>query len=181
MAFVVVALAGCTTLQQRISSGDTGWVLWKKSAGGNGHWYRAIACPKGITWTQADKLARGQNGYLATVTSAEENNFVFGLIKAPIFFTDNGTDRSAGAGPAIGGYQLDGAKEPDGSWCWVTGEAWNYTNWFPGQPNNYNLRQFSSEDRLKYHSGIRKTPASTWNDMYRDDTNVGGYVIERDK
>lgn len=34
-----------------------------------------------------------------------------------------------------GGYQEDGAQEPDGGWRWVTDEPWSFTNWEYGQPD----------------------------------------------
>ena len=27
-------------------------------------------------------------------------------------------------------------KEKEGTWVWVTGEQWKFTNWGPGRPNN---------------------------------------------
>jgi hypothetical protein len=148
-----------------------GWVRWEISTGGNGHYYKAMPGTNGLTWTAADLLARLQGGYLATVTSAAENDFVFRLVTAPEFFP-------GGKGPALGGYQLDRAPEPDGGWCWVGGEPWNYRRWHATEPNNGRLRD-GTEDRLQFYSGAPGTPASTWNDINRDDTQVGGYVIER--
>lgn len=147
------------------------WTCWEKSIGGNGHWYRAIACTNGVTWTEADRLAAAAGGYLATITSKKENAFVFKLVNSPKFFS-----ALNGAGPALGGFQEDGAKEPDGGWCWINSDEWNYTNWWSGTPNNSG----GIEDRLQFFSGIPRTPAAEWNDFSRSDNNAGGYVIERD-
>ena len=93
------------------SAGDAGWSRWEVSAGGNGHWYKAVALTNDITWTEAERLARIEGGYLATITSTAENDFVFRLVNAPEFFSaDNGD------GPALGGFQRAGAAEPDGGW-----------------------------------------------------------------
>jgi len=35
-----------------------GWFRWETSAGGNGHWYKAVAPTDGLIWTEADRLAR---------------------------------------------------------------------------------------------------------------------------
>jgi hypothetical protein len=35
--------------------------------------------------------------------------------------------------------------EPDGGWQWVTGEAFSYTNWRLGEPNNN-----GDENRIQY-------------------------------
>ena len=153
-----------------------GWTRWKVSEGGNGHWYKAVAMHHDVTWSGAEQLARLEGGYLATITSAAENNFVFGLINTPEFFTDD-----YGNGPALGGYQQDGSPEPDGGWCWVTGEPWNYSKWFRNEPSNGRAPS-GTEDRLHYYSSKGRTPAPMWNDAHRTDKNkILSYVVERDK
>ena len=164
MAASLTLLVGCATQQQGAQNGNAGWVRWQKSAGGNGHYYKAVA-DNGVTWTQAEKFARVAGGYLACITSKEENDFVFKLVNSPKFFNGNAS------GPAIGGRQLDGSTEPGGGWCWVSGEPWNYSNWLPGQPDNWE----GNEDRLQFCG-----PAATWNDVNRNNAVMRGYVIERD-
>jgi len=156
------------------------WVRWETSAGGNGHWYKALRNTSGANWTQVNELARAEGGYLATITSAAENAFVFSLINSPEFFQAIG----GGSGPAIGGFQPEGSLEPDGGWTWVTGEAWGYTNWtpptngFPQMPDNAD--GYPNENRLHFFSGAQGVPAPTWNDLPDWDTNLGGYVVESD-
>jgi hypothetical protein len=169
-------LVGCATHQPGAQNANAWWSRWEKSDGGNGHWYKAVAATNGITWMQADKLARAEDGYLATITSKEENAFVFKLVNSPEFFTDFN-----GCGPALGGFQLDEAAEPDGCWRWVTGEPWKYSNWHSGEPNNYKFPGLPPEDRLIFYSGTSRTPSATWGDFGRNDIHTGGYVIERDK
>ncbi len=153
-----------------------GWTCWKVSEGGNGHWYKAVLLFKDVTWSEAERLAQADGGYLATITSAAENNFVFRLINAPQFFSDE-----HGTGPALGGCQQDGAHEPEGDWSWVTGEPWDFNGWSPGEPNNGRARD-GTEDRLHYYSGKGRTPAPTWNDVNRSDPKqIYSYVAERDK
>jgi hypothetical protein len=119
----------------------------------------------------ADQLAQAQSGYLATITSAAENDFVFSLIDAAQFWND----WINGSGPAIGGVQLPGSPEPQDGWQWISGEAWSYTNWFPGQPDDG--AGGPSEDRLHYFSGFQiGVRSSTWNDIAANDANLGGFV-----
>ena len=150
-----------------------GWFRWETSAGGNGHWYKAVAPTDGLIWTEADRLARLQGGYLATITSAAENDFVFSLVHAPEFF-------AKGSGPALGGFQQDRAPEPNGGWCWVSGEPWNYSNWHSNEPNNGKFGA-GTEDRLQFYSSQPGTPSAGWNDITRNDPQVGGYIIERNE
>jgi len=154
---------------------SAGWRCWEKSTGGNGHFYKAVTVGSAVTWSEAEALAREQGGYLATITSRAENDFVFGLVNGPEFF-----NVEHGAGPALGGFQQDGSAEPAGGWCWQTGEPWVYSNWMPGEPNNGKTRE-GTEDRLMFYSGIPRTPAATWNDINRVDRNnlMVAYVMER--
>lgn len=109
-------------------------VQWSASVGGNGHWYAYV--PTSYTlWQDAETAARsmthdGQSGYLATLTTADENAFAYNL------FTSQGPSYLAAVW--VGGYQTPPATEIDfrADWHWVTGEAWSYTNWYSGEPNN---------------------------------------------
>jgi hypothetical protein len=47
---------------------------------GNGHHYEVVVVPEGITRLGAKAAASARGGYLATLTSAEENRFVWSLI-----------------------------------------------------------------------------------------------------
>jgi hypothetical protein len=98
------------------------WTEWPVSAGGNGHLYLPVRSETFISWSEAEQLARNAGGYLATITSADENAFVFGLVDSPEYLPP-------GNGPLLGGYQLPGSSEPAGGWAWVTGEPWDYANW----------------------------------------------------
>ena len=146
------------------------WVTWDVSVGGNGHSYLAVTGFEGLTWNMADQLAQAQGGYLATINSSAENDFVFSLVNSSAFFTGYN-----GSGPALGGYNAGTPSSPN--WSWVTGEPWTFDNWGPGLPD---YADFGSgpEDRLHYFSGIGSTPSKAWNDLHHDDANIGGYVIE---
>lgn len=47
---------------------------------GNGHFYDVISVPGTITWEDANAAAIAAGGYLATITSQAENDFVFLLV-----------------------------------------------------------------------------------------------------
>ncbi|WP_171013797.1 lectin-like protein [Chitinivorax sp. B] len=149
-------------------------IQWTTGAGANGHWYEFVSAP--VNWETAKNNAAastylGMTGYLATIISAEEQNFIFS---------------SVGTGLAwIGGSdEWDATSENDeGVWKWVTGpEAgtvfWNrgtttsYSNWSAGEPNNC----CGGEDFLQFAwSGN-----GAWND-HGGPGNPGqlnGYLIE---
>jgi len=56
---------------------------------------------------------------LATVTSDKENEFLYDHF---------GKDHVCWLGATD--------EEHEGHWSWVTGEPWQYKNWFNGEPNN---------------------------------------------
>ena len=121
-------------------------VQWTTASGGNGHWYELSSTS--ATWQDAFAAANsmsylGMPGYLATITSAEENTFVATL---------------AGAEAWLGG--SDEAVE--GTWRWMNGpeagQAFIFTSWAPnGEPNNTGI----GEDYLHTnHAG----QFGKWND-----------------
>ena len=135
----------------------------------NGHYYEYVSAP-GMTWADAKAAAEsrelfGLKGYLATVTSAEENAFIT---------------------PKLGGDGWMGASDAaiEGQWRWVTGpEAgtlfWtgtgsgssvdgNYENWGDGEPNNA-----GEEDYAHFISSNGK-----WNDYAFNNGAISGYIVE---
>ncbi len=146
---------------------------------GNGHYYKAVYVPKGISWTQAKAAAEREGGYLATITSSKENEFVFRLIDEDRFWSVFVfSDGKSCKGPWIGGYQEDGAREPNGGWKWVTGEEFRYKKWASGQPNDFGV---PNENRLHYYNlGKRR---KYWNDRPNavPDHKILGYVIEKEE
>ena len=111
----------------------------------NGHsYYRSTGT---ANWTTAKSNCVAMGGHLVTVTSSGENSFLFGLWPSGwIGLTDEVTE---------------------GTWKWVTGETFSYTNWNSGEPNNS-----GNEDYIQFVSGGR------WNDL--NNSSSLAYVIEFD-
>ena len=115
----------------------------------------------------------GVSGHLATVTSVEENSF---LVK-------NFLNGESGKGFWLGGYQLPNQAETNEGWQWVTGEAWNYTNWWPDnvvpEPNDW--PGMGVENNEENYMGFSHESFGHWNDTKDDETRVdGGYFVEVD-
>ena len=87
----------------------------------NGHYYYIYNVPEITTWEQAQEYCRSRNGYLATLTTKEENSFAFSLLNS---FNVTG---------AYFGLHDTGYND----WQWVNNEAFSYTNWAYGEPNSY--------------------------------------------
>ena len=87
----------------------------------NGHYYYVYNIDTGTTWEEAKQYCESQGGYLATITSLEEQAFITGLVQ-------NQAKRSYWIG-------LTDANEP-GNWEWVTEEPFSYSNWGQNEPNH---------------------------------------------
>lgn len=118
----------------------------------NGHYYAVFNLHSG--WDEAKAYCESLGGYLATITSQEENDAVFEYIQ------NQGYD---------GAYFGLTDEEEEGTWKWVTGEKIDYTNWHPGEPNAEN----SNED---YGMFYYKFPDGTWNDG-----DFGGSTVGNDR
>ncbi len=119
----------------------------------DGHYYKIYT--DSVTWTEAEAQCEALGGYLATITSADEQAFIDEY-------------NSSSKHLWVGGY-----REDDNTvWMWVTGETWDYTNWGDGEPNN-SSNVVSNENRTVLWSG------GYWNDLNDDNTSESaGYICE---
>lgn len=176
-----VALSLAIACGQLAAGQDTGWVQWSISEGGNDHWYRAISAPDGITWEQARAAAEAEGGYLATVTSAEENDFLNGTLATGPANNSFWFQPDNAFGPWIGLLQTPGSAEPDSGWRWITGEPMAFTQWAPGAPDNGN----PNED-FGILFWLQGSSTFGWQDCNNDGRlSIAGhpvisYIVERD-
>jgi hypothetical protein len=103
--------------------------------------------PELLDWNTSQSTCTGQDGYLATILSVQENTFVLGLLTAANLFPAATAPPPGGPFPpppappavAVSLGATDGKSSTDmtgaGAYAWVTGETWSYTNWQPGQPD----------------------------------------------
>ncbi len=93
----------------------------------NGHWYELVRpyVSKQTSWSEAKDSAEQKGGYLATLTSQAENDFVFSSLPSTGF--------SYGW---LGGYRISDGIESTEGWAWITGEDWSYSSWSTNEPNN---------------------------------------------
>lgn len=145
---------------------------WSASDGGNGHFYDAVLIPGGIDWEGANAAATAGGGYLATITSAAENAFVYSLVDDPAFWRDTGPVN--GEGPFLGGYKEPATSDPTANWQWVTGESWGFTNWVEIEPSGPEL-----QNRLHFF-GYYNRMGALWNDVWNVNYLENGYVVEYD-
>lgn len=161
---------------------------------GRTHWYEVLYTPEGgVNWVQAKALAEQAGGHLATIASAEENAFVFDLVKdRKYWFQWDASHNHVMNGPFLGGYQPRGSAEPKGGWRWVTGEPWVYENWaYDGMPGDDDPRPSQQPNDATGNQNVVafgevNIPVPTWGDFpqkfstYRSPFpgRTHGFVIE---
>lgn len=144
---VLIAVAAFLVLTSANAVADIGPVYWSV----NGHWYFMRQLPH-LSWIEAMNIAdemtyQGMAGHLATITSAEEAQFIFDGLGGPYRYKS-----------WIGGYQYpEDTPDPAANWFWITGEPWIFTNWAPGAPNDADGGEFYLD---LYWDG----PQNNWND-----------------
>jgi hypothetical protein len=113
-----------------------------------GHCYYGVATT--VVWEDARASCVAAGGYLVTIGDAGENSFINALHSRPL----------------MGGCDAD----VEGTWTWITGESWSWTNWVPGEPNDYR----GGEDVLEMSNS-----SGQWNDNSQSDNHFAdGYVCE---
>lgn len=161
-------LAGAAASALMVSAAGADPVLFP----GTGHYYEVVVTPN-VGWVAARDAAAARGGYLASITSAEENAFVLGLVlDTPDAWYVLQNRRAIG--PWLGGYQPSGLRPASEGWTWVSGEPWSYTNWSAGQPDNDD-----TGESFVHFSNLGTMLDGTWNDRAENDANRDtGYVIE---
>jgi hypothetical protein len=160
-----------------------------------GHYYEFVnpcgddGC--GVTWSEAKTLAAdrtlfGLHGYLATMTSGAETDFVAQRLGSDGWIGSSDDYREINGVASTG---FADQSQAEGYWYWVTGPeagtlistdngapiAASYTNWAFGEPNNYPL-----DDGVlppgEYYGEIYSSGGGLWNDL--PGFMRLGYVVE---
>ena len=137
--------------------------------GVNGHFYRPISTTATYTNARAASLLttfKGQTGYLVTITSADEDAFIFNNVpQSNIWFalTDEASEArwTIDAGPEKGTLIKINNGQLNGNW------PGRYNNWAPGEPNDSGNEDYAV---TKWGGG------SQWNDLPNHFSNP--YVVE---
>jgi hypothetical protein len=116
-------------------------------------------------------LALDSGGYLATLTSQAENDFVFGLLDSSSYWYQR-PGSGLWAGPWFGGFQPPGSPEPDSGWRWVTDETMSFDNWSPGEPDN------EGDENALHFGESASVRVPMWDDLSRLDDSIRGFVRE---
>lgn len=97
---------------------------------GGSHYYCSYY--SNYTWPEANSFCQANGGHLVSINDAAENSFIQGFMMASSAW--------------IGCNDI----ATEGSFEWVNGDPFGYTNWQYGQPNNYGNEDYS---RIKRSTG----------------------------
>jgi len=131
--------------------------------GGVKHEY-SLYSYSGMSWDAANTwtMSNLPDYYLASITSAAEESFV----NTNVFGGQNGEYW-------LGGYQNPiSTPVATANWVWVSGDAWSYSDWAGGEPNDY------------YGPGSEQYLGGNWGGLkqWNDEGalgNVSGFVVEK--
>jgi uncharacterized repeat protein (TIGR02543 family) len=112
-----------------------------------------------LTWSAAKADAESKGGGLATFATQAEWNQALQLIGEEALIDVNGL--------WIGATD----QNTEGSWTWISGEPFGFTNWAAGQPDNLNNSDFAAV------AGDLGGEPGKWYD-YRATTTRDGYILE---
>jgi len=119
---------------------------------GTGHWFKYVDVAPPADWGTCRTAAESAGGYLATVTSIAENDWIVQALgmasRSPCWL--GGSDSAA-----------------EGSWLWSGGEVWAVSNWAPGEPSD-----FSSTENW-----LAMAPDGTWTDETSAQA-LAGFIVE---
>lgn len=169
---------------------------------GDTHYYEVVRVDSmNVSWVQAALLAQAEGGYLASLTSSEENAFVFDLVDDDKYFWEFPDDYTSNShyrikiGPFLGGVRVSDTEDSMAGWQWLTGEEWTYSNWVQNlddgvldrDPRN-NTQPNGKGNQNVMGFGELNVPVPTWGDYWDTVAQYGergmpsgynrGFIIE---
>ena len=176
LKFIAGASAATPTISVVVSYAGNGTVAYYET---NEHFYEFISTA--LTWeaartAAAAKTFNGLQGYLATSTTALENQFITNKVGTTAAWLGGADGSGTGgvanqwrwaAGPELGKRFFDQIAGGSGGTNY-TADGINYSNWGTGEPNGT-----ESENALQIVSGS----TGKWNDLAHNSQTLG-YVVE---
>jgi hypothetical protein len=182
MKRIMVGLAASSSIFIGASVAHSTYVVWDSAVNpANGHTYYIYYSPteytwpylhvdytNDITWFEAKTAAEALGGYLATITSQAEEDFL------------QSTDAFAGAvkGEGIRAWIGLSDIESEGNFKWVTGpesgQSLGYADWMGNEPNN----SWPGEHYVEWRNYPYGPSGGAWNDVPFDAWGVNTFMVE---
>ncbi|MBC7905100.1 MAG: T9SS type A sorting domain-containing protein [Gemmatimonadaceae bacterium] len=178
-----------TSTSNVIGDRNISFSVGNQVSGSNGHFYEYVATTGSWTTAKTSAAAKtylGLNGYLATITSQSENDFIKQKIGTDAWI--GASDEFSQINAATGASTYAAQVNSEGKWYWVTGPAGekgiqfsngnttpvavgtNYMNWNGSEPNNSSSNEHYGQ---LFASGANP---GKWNDL--PNTSALGFVVE---
>jgi Lectin C-type domain len=151
----VISIAMASLLFTQFAAADSQRLQWPS----NKHFYKRFD-NAAIFWNDAKKACEKQGAHLVTITSSEEQTFVYDQLVKPT--------------STRGFFMGANDQRTQGNFVWITGEPFfNYNNWYPGEPTNQAGRDYVAISRSDASwVDITSDGSSRWGDY------DGGYICE---
>lgn len=119
-----------------------------------------------VSWEEAAELCYADGGYLAVITSEEEFDKICRLAE------ESGLDY------IWAGASLNNCSKWEDSDCWITGEEWTFSKWYPGEPSYEDAADGAKEAYLCLWKAKKdgKNIGWTMNDQRNDLVGAFSYV-----
>ena len=111
-----------------------------------GHLY--VVFEEEVHWFDAYKACEEKGGYLVTITSEGEQAIISSLMNSELRKKNE--------------YFAGGIRLSDNQFHWITGEALEFRNWAPGEPNNGSGNQYF----ITIRSVLSNHITAAWDDCY---------------
>lgn len=151
------------------ANGHTYYIYYSPENPTNQNWpYLSADNTIDISWFDAKTAAESMGGYLATITSEEEENFL------------QSTDAFAGSvkGEGIRAWIGLNDTEVEGMFKWVTGpetgQSLTYADWMGGEPNDV----YPGEDYVEWRNYPYGPTGGAWNDVPYNAVGVNTFMVE---
>lgn len=133
-------------------AGASAQVTWNV----NGHTYQLT--PAASSWSAAEGYAQSIGGHLVSIESAAEQAFIeSNFLSIP----------TAAPRPLWIGLIRTGGIGSGGFDFWTDGSAVGFSNWYPGEPNNFTGNGQTNGEwvgTINWHTAQINGPIGTWND-----------------
>lgn len=108
---------------------QAGTIQWGSGSNSNNHWYETVVTPDGISWTDANSMASSKGGYLVTIRTQEEQDFV----TDNALVTNYNPDGTSSIQTSFWMGAVSDVTDPNllsagtaTTWSWTTGESWDF-------------------------------------------------------
>ena len=158
--FLSVLMVACASVVPALTSAAHAAFIFE------GHTYQVVEAA--VTWQAAKEAAEAGGGYLLTITTSEEMQYV----KDSILNSDPQVRNRT--------YWIGLQSDASATWSWVTGDPLVYQNWEKifNSASEPNQRGIMNQEHVDRGSPAGERYLGKWNSVDSVDTLTSAYIIE---